>query len=102
MDMIEMILQANIAVVFKHSNRCPISARAFREFERFSEDYKGKAKLFLVDVIGKREISREIETRTGVAHQSPQMMIINGGVVEWNASHGSITRRKIEETIGDR
>ena len=101
-DIFENVMQSELALLLKHSTRCPISARALREFQSFDANYGGQAKLFLVDVIRRRDVSTEIEKRTGVTHQSPQLLVIAAGSVEWHGSHGTITRTKIEETLGGR
>lgn len=44
-----------------------------------------------VDVSGHRDLSDEIERRTGIRHESPQAFVIQNGVPIWSASHGGIT-----------
>src|SRR4051794_30065216 len=55
-------------VIFKHSSTCPISAGAFQEMNGVS------VPVHLVVVQTSREVSDSIESRTGVRHESPQVI----------------------------
>ncbi|HYN25191.1 MAG TPA: monothiol bacilliredoxin BrxC family protein, partial [Pyrinomonadaceae bacterium] len=57
-------------VVFKHSTTCPISAAAYDEMSRFDGD------VALVDVQSACGLSKEIAQKTGVAHESPQVLVL--------------------------
>lgn len=80
-------------IVFKHSTTCPISAAAYAEMSEVSNDVS------LVVVQHARDVSREIETRTGLRHESPQAIILRNGKVVWNASHWSIKAGAVETAI---
>jgi bacillithiol system protein YtxJ len=80
-------------VIFKHSTTCPISSAAYREMS----DFEGE--VALVQVPGARELSREIENRTGIRHESPQVIILFNGQVVWNASHWKISRESVAEAV---
>ncbi len=80
-------------VVFKHSTTCPISAAAYREMS----DFEGE--VALVEVQNARELSREIENRTGVAHESPQVIILRKGQVVWSASHRNVKAEAVAEAV---
>ena len=80
-------------VVFKHSTTCPISAAAYREMS----DFEGE--VALVEVQSARELSREIENRTGVAHESPQVIILRKGQVVWSASHRNVKADAVAEAV---
>ena len=67
-------------IVFKHSNACSISARAYREMEKLDE-------VNILEVQTAREISRELANLTGVRHETPQVIILRDGKAVWNASH---------------
>ncbi|MHB9105491.1 MAG: bacillithiol system redox-active protein YtxJ [Armatimonadota bacterium] len=76
--------------VFKHSTRCPVSAHAHDEFSRFAEEHP-EIDCRKVLVIEQRPLSQYIAQQTGVAHQSPQALLISGGKVAWSATHFSIS-----------
>ena len=67
-------------IVFKHSNACSISARAYREMEKLDE-------VNILEVQTAREISRELANLNGVRHETPQVIILRDGKAVWNASH---------------
>jgi bacillithiol system protein YtxJ len=80
-------------VIFKHSLTCPISAAAYDQMERFDGEVE------LIEVQRARELSREIENRLGVAHESPQVIVLRNGQVVWNASHFSITAQAVAAAV---
>ena len=79
-------------LVLKHSTTCPVSARAHREWEQFltTADAAG-INHAIVRVIEERPVSLALADRVGVAHQSPQAILIKGGRPVWNDSHRAIT-----------
>ena len=81
------------ALIFKHSNLCGISARAHAELSRID------LPIGLIIVQQARALSTEIETRTGVAHETPQIFIIRDRQVLWTASHGQIKAEAIEAAL---
>jgi len=96
-------------VIFKHSETCGISDRAYRELLKLAE---GKAKfsndgedieipMAIVTVQTAREVSNEIEIRTGIDHESPQVLIIANSKVAWTASHGGVRAEAIENAVGE-
>jgi bacillithiol system protein YtxJ len=80
-------------VIFKHSNSCPISAAAYREMENLVGDVS------LIDVQGAQDVSLEIESRTGVPHESPQVIILRNGKAVWNASHFDVKATAVAEAV---
>ena len=80
-------------VIFKHSLTCPISAAAYQQMEQFNGD------VALVEVQKSRALSTEIESRLGVAHESPQVIVLSKGQVAWNASHFKITADAVTDAV---
>ena len=78
-------------VLFKHSLTCPISAHAHRQMKQFDGE------IALVVVQRAREVSREVEKRTGVRHESPQVIVLRDGAAAWSASHFDITAAAVAE-----
>ena len=85
--------------IFKHSLACGVSGHALREFERFvaSLDSNDPAHFALVEIQERPDISREISSRTGVQHESPQLIFLHKGRVVWQASHWSIRRKTLDK-----
>jgi bacillithiol system protein YtxJ len=77
-------------VLFKHSITCPISTDASTQMSIVNGDVN------LVVVQTSRQISNEIEKRTSLRHESPQVIILKGGKPIFNATHYKITADAIE------
>ncbi|MGQ9630454.1 MAG: bacillithiol system redox-active protein YtxJ [bacterium] len=75
--------------LFKHSTACRVSAAAWERFKKFAQE-EGGSEFWRVLVIEDREISSQIAQRTGIVHQSPQVILFYGGAAVWSASHESI------------
>jgi bacillithiol system protein YtxJ len=80
-------------VIFKHSLTCPISAAAYEQMEGFDGE------VVLVEVQRARALSTEIQNRLGVAHESPQVIVLSKGQVAWKASHFKITAKAVAEAV---
>jgi bacillithiol system protein YtxJ len=80
-------------IIFKHSSTCPISAAAYQQMSRIDGE------IALVVVQRAREVSREVEARTGVEHESPQTIILRNGKAVWSASHWSITSDAVSKAV---
>jgi bacillithiol system protein YtxJ len=83
----------NPVIVFKHSNACSISARAYREMEKL------QAPVNILVVQSAREISRELANLTGVRHETPQVIVLRDGKAVWNASHFEVQAVAVTEAI---
>lgn len=76
--------------IFKHSTRCIISRTVKRNFEAaMPDDHHGVA-VHHLDLIAHRDISNAIAARTGVPHESPQLILIDKGEVVYHSSHQHI------------
>ena len=73
--------KAKPVIVFKHSNTCSISSRAYREMEKLGD------KVNILEVQSAREVSHELANLTGVRHETPQVIVLRDGKAVWNASH---------------
>ncbi len=86
-------------VVFKHSTRCSISGYALR---RLSEDWKevsNKVTLYYLDLLAHRNISDDLASILGVAHQSPQIIILKDGLPVLDCSHEQVDIKPILEAL---
>ena len=82
-------------LLFKHSMTCPISAAAYQQMSRV------EGEVALVVVQKARDLSREVETRTGIRHESPQALILRGGAAVWSASHWKVTADAVARALGE-
>jgi bacillithiol system protein YtxJ len=80
-------------VLFKHSTTCPISSEAYKQMSQFEGDVS------LVVVQRARAVSSEIESRTGIRHESPQAIVLRRGQAVWAASHFDITAGAVEQAV---
>lgn len=82
-------------VIFKHSTRCHISKMVLRGFESEVAGTDKPVDFYFLDLLNYRNISNEIESRFGVTHQSPQLLVLQNGKVTRHASHNSISASMI-------
>ena len=80
-------------IVFKHSNACSISARAYREMQKLEGDVN------ILEVQSARDISRELADLTGVRHETPQVIVFRNGKAVWNASHFDVTANEVAKAL---
>ena len=83
-------------MLFKHSTQCSISANAYHEIERFLIAYPN-APLFIINVIEHRQVSNAIAAFTRIAHESPQVIILQHGIPVWHRSHHAISAVALEQ-----
>jgi bacillithiol system protein YtxJ len=86
-------------LLFKHSTACPISGRAFREFQTYLESADPNVTYNLIIVQTDRPVSNEATTKLGVRHETPQAILIQDGREIWNASHFDITVSSLQTAI---
>jgi bacillithiol system protein YtxJ len=87
------------AVLFLHDQWCPISANAYREMTALEQG--AIEKTVLIDVTRAKDLTRAIEERTGVRHESPQVLVLRDGKAAWNASHFAITARAVSGAVAE-
>lgn len=80
-------------IVFKHSNACSISSRAYREMQQFEGDVN------ILIVQSARDVSRELATLTGVRHETPQVIILRDGKAVWDASHFDVKAAAVADAV---
>ena len=81
-------------LLFKHSTRCGTSSFALKDFERTFDPASG-IQCYFLDLLKYREISDAIAARTGVRHESPQVIVLVDGKVVYEASHHQIDTQTI-------
>ena len=79
--------------LFKHSLTCPVSRWGWREFQAFVEEQPADAgaTFAYLEIQRTRDLSKAVAERTGVRHESPQVLKLVDGASVWDASHGDIT-----------
>ncbi|KIQ93711.1 bacillithiol system protein YtxJ [Anoxybacillus thermarum] len=80
----------------KHSLTCPISHRAWGEFERFTNDFP-HIRAYYLHVQHARPLSQHIAQAFQVKHESPQVLWVTEQGVEWHASHWNVTYEQMKK-----
>lgn len=80
-------------VLFQHDPFCGTSAAAHRQVATLA------APVHLVDVAHQQNLSRRIALRTGVRHESPQVLVLHDGAAVWSASHRAITTDAVQQAL---
>ena len=87
---LDELFELPVLVLLKHSLTCPISAVAYTEVASFFAD-RPKIPAYLIPVQTHRRAAEIIEKRTGVRHESPQLLLIRDREAVAVASHFAIT-----------
>lgn len=95
-DQLEQLAD-NDFVVFKHSTRCGVSSMALKQFK--SEMPENGIHCYLLDLLQHRDVSEYISNKWGVVHESPQVLLIQGGRCTYTASHQNINAGAVSELL---
>jgi len=85
-------------LIFKHSHSCSISKATLNRLERNWKIEKG-VKPYFLDLLTYRDISHAVAHKFDVHHESPQVIIINGGRAVYDRSHFDINYQEIKEKV---
>ena len=82
-----------VAEPFLLDPACGVGRRAYREVAAVG----GEAAL--LDVRAHPRLAGEVERRTGVGHESPQVIVLVDGRPRWVASHSAVTAAAISRAV---
>ncbi|MDQ0186195.1 bacillithiol system redox-active protein YtxJ [Cytobacillus kochii] len=85
-------------LLLKHSNTCPISADAYEQYEKYTNENSDLKAYYLV-VQEDRPLSNEIAEIFEVKHESPQAFLFVNKEVAWHTSHRKITYDTLNEAV---
>lgn len=85
--------------IFKHSTRCSISTMAKSRLERDWELSDQDIKIYYLDLVTYRTVSNAIESKFGIKHESPQILLIKNGEVTYHTSHSDITASELKSNL---
>ena len=85
-------------LIFKHSTTCSISTMALSRMERNWSEEAG-IKPYYLDLLNNRTLSGQIAEAFDVAHQSPQVLLIQDGKCVYDASHMGISFRALTQAV---
>ena len=96
---VDAALGQETAILFKHSTRCPISAAARGQMERFLELHPD-APVYTVDVNDDTEASQYLAEKTGIEHHSPQVIVTRAGRADYHAAHFDVNAEELARQVG--
>jgi bacillithiol system protein YtxJ len=85
------------AVIFKHSTRCVISSMAWNRLQRDWNEQVEALPVYYLDLIKFRSTSSAVAQYYGVDHESPQLLYVKDGKVEYQTSHNGINVSDLKE-----
>ncbi len=86
-------------VIFKHSTSCPISSMAKMRLESKLDQVQVETDFHYLDLLRYRPISNQIAEQLSVHHESPQLILIKGKEVIYDASHFDISVEELNESL---
>lgn len=89
-----------LALLYKHSPMCGISAQALTEVTAFAND-NARVPVLMVDVLGQQALSYRLAAQFGIEHESPQLILIDNGKAVWNRSGRRIRLDAIERAVDE-
>ena len=93
----ELAARRGRTIIYKHSPTCSLCGWSNYKLGQLAE--QDGLTLELVDVFTDRALSNEIESRFGVRHESPQILIIDDGEVTWHASHRGVAPDRVRAAL---
>lgn len=96
---VDEALSAETAILFKYSMTCPISANARGEMEAFMEK-QPDAPLYRLDVHQAPEASTYVAEKTGIEHESPQVIVLRNGKTGYTATHFDVRAQDLANQLG--
>jgi len=86
-------------LIFKHSTTCSISAAAKGKIERQWADSGLSLPIYYLDLLRFRPLSAQIAEQFGIRHESPQLLLIQGGACTYDASHMGIRLNDVKSAV---
>ena len=84
---------ATPVVLFNHDRSCPISRHVARALGSLA------GPIAVIDVTRQHDLTRAVAARTGVAHESPQVLVVREGRAAWSAAHFAITADAVAHAV---
>ncbi|PRO65407.1 bacillithiol system redox-active protein YtxJ [Alkalicoccus urumqiensis] len=85
----ELLETSNRFFLMKHSLTCPVSADAMKEMEQAEPELR--TPVYVIHVQEFRGGCTKTADHYGVKHESPQVLLIDGGKVQNHTSHWHVT-----------
>jgi bacillithiol system protein YtxJ len=95
---LDAALAAPVAVLYKHSPRCGVCIAAEREVRHFAEGHPA-VPVYWLDVVAERGLAQLAAARLNVRHESPQVILVEGGAVRLAASHWDVRAADLDARV---
>lgn len=95
---LDAALAAPVAVLYKHSPRCGVCVAAEREVRHFAEGYPA-VPVYWLDVVAEHRLAQLAAARLNVRHESPQVILLEGGAVRLAASHWEVRAADLDAAV---
>lgn len=89
-------------ILFKASPRCAVSLNIEHFFNGWfaGTTADNTLKAYKVDVIRNREVSQYIAAKSGIKHESPQVLwFASDGSLKWHGSHFDINQQELDKQL---
>ena len=86
-------------LIFKHSATCGISAQAHHELAQWHSRQGQPIQAFLIHVRRHRDVSDAVTDRFRIRHESPQVLLVESGAVQWHGSHWHVNGREVQQAL---
>lgn len=91
-DEIKALSAQKPVFIFKHSTSCSISSMSLDRLQRnWKDEDADKITPYYLDLLAYRALSNQVATDFDVPHESPQVIVIQGGKAVYNESHYGIS-----------
>jgi bacillithiol system protein YtxJ len=85
--------------LFKHSIRCGISSHALHRLSEEWDFSSSEVAMYCLDLINFRDISNQITELLGVAHQSPQLILVHNQQPVYHISHMGVSGSALRNAL---
>ena len=99
-DAVEEVFAASegrIQLILKHSQSCAVSFFAKQNLDSVPLEEWPEMDRSMVEVVRFRTVSQYLAQKTGVRHESPQVLVIANGEVIFHSSHSEVNKMNIQQ-----
>jgi bacillithiol system protein YtxJ len=84
-------------LLFKHSNACPVSAKADGEMQTLAAD--GTLPVYKLVVQKSRAVSNAIADALDIRHETPQAIVLDDRTATFDTSHFDVTAENLRDAV---
>ena len=88
---------ARVQLILKHSQSCAVSFFAKQNLDSVPLEEWPEMDRSMVEVVRFRPISQYLAQKTGVRHESPQVLVVANGEVIFHTSHSEVNKLNIQQ-----